>query len=209
MWDLNVETRALSYAGGGLHLIRSSPPETRAIHGITVRDTLGTDPFDGTAVVELAQAEGVWGFAAHSAEHEVKWIGGAMAWICTYKSALRIWPEAPSFSNQGLRCWLEDEGLLILNRELAGPTHRASPDAYVTAHILLALLAAGATGSDMLQWTKEPALLPRCPLGQWRGHAWPEVDSGFLHWILRTIFDRPDVRFCAQNELDRRYPPNE
>jgi exodeoxyribonuclease X len=47
-------------------------------------------------------------------------------------------------------------------------------------------------------------MLPRCPLGDWRGHRWEEVDTGFLDWILRKIHDREDVRFCAARELDRR-----
>ena len=66
------------------------------------------------------------------------------------------------------------------------------------------LIEAGATLEDMMQWTNEPALLPRCPIGDWRGKPWAEVDDGFLHWILRKIFDRDDVRFCAQKELARR-----
>jgi hypothetical protein len=47
-------------------------------------------------------------------------------------------------------------------------------------------------------------LLPRCPIGDWRGHTWDEVEEGFLQWILRKITDREDVRFCAQKELERR-----
>ena len=47
-------------------------------------------------------------------------------------------------------------------------------------------------------------MLPTCPLGDWRGRKWSEVEESFLWWILRRITDREDVRFCAQAELDRR-----
>jgi hypothetical protein len=57
---------------------------------------------------------------------------------------------------------------------------------------------------DMLAWTLQPAMLPTCPLGDWRGHKWSEIDDSFLLWILRKIHDREDVRFCAQAELDHR-----
>ena len=89
--------------------------------------------------------------------------------ICTYKAALRAWPDAPSHSNGALRYWLEDQGLIAIDHTLTQPVHRAGPDAYVTAHILLALFNAGHTGLEMIAWTKEPRLLPTCPIGKFRG----------------------------------------
>lgn len=47
-------------------------------------------------------------------------------------------------------------------------------------------------------------MLPTCPLGDWRGRKWAEVEEGFLLWILRRITDREDVVFCARAELERR-----
>jgi hypothetical protein len=81
--------------------------------------------------------------------------------------------------------------------------HSAMHDARVTAQLLGELLRAGTSIEDMLKWTTEPAMLPTCPLGDWRGKKWSDVDEGFLLWILRKITDREDVRFCAK-ELDRR-----
>lgn len=85
------------------------------------------------------------------------------------------------------------------------PPHRAGPDAYVTAHILKALFAAGATGKDMVAWTKEPRVLPTCPIGaEWRGKKWADVDAGFLRWMLNQAGMEADLRWNAERELDRR-----
>ena len=103
-----------------------------------------------------------------------------------------------------LRYWLEDQGLLSLDHETAMPPHRAGPDAYVTAHILKALFAAGATGKEMVAWTREPRLLPTCPIGKFRGKPWPEVEGGFLQWMLKQADMEADLKWNANRELLRR-----
>ena len=124
--------------------------------------------------------------------------------ICTYKAALRAWPDAPSHSNGALRYWLEDQGLIAIDHTLTQPVHRAGPDAYVTAHILLALFNAGHTGLEMIAWTKEPRLLPTCPIGKFRGKPWSEVEAGFLGWMLRQPTMEPDLKWNAEREIARR-----
>lgn len=181
----------------------SCPPEVRAIHHIAVADTVGCAAFDGPALVELS--DGCAALAAHNMEFENRWLNadGIMPLICTLKSALRVWPEAPSHSNGSLRYWLEDQGLIELDREKAQPPHRAGPDAYVTAHILKALLTR-CTGREMVAWTKEPRLLPTCPIGKFRGKAWADVEGGFLNWMLNQESMEADLKWNAQRELDRR-----
>lgn len=186
--------------------VASIPPETRAVHHISMADVEGCQPFDAAALVEQSDHCAV--IAAHNAEFEEKWlqVDGIIPLLCTYKAALRIWPDAPSHSNGALRYWLEDQGLITgLDHTTAMPPHRAGPDAYVTAHILRALLNAGATGKDMVAWTKEPRVLPTCPIGQqWRGKPWAEVDAGFLQWMLGQASMEADLKWNARRELDRR-----
>ncbi|GBQ86510.1 DNA polymerase III subunit epsilon [Asaia krungthepensis NRIC 0535] len=62
---------------------------------------------------------------------------GGLPWLCTLRASQKLWPEAPRHTNQILRYWLG----LDLDRHLASPAHRAGPDAYVTAHILMRQLA--------------------------------------------------------------------
>lgn len=181
----------------------SIPPETRAVHHISQAEIAGLPPFDPAAMV--MGCIGVSALVAHNYAFEALFIGDhSLPTICTLKAALRVWPEAPGHSNSVLRYWLEDQGLLSLDNATAMPPHRAGPDAYVTAHILKALFAAGATGKDMVAWTKEPRLLPTCPIGKFRGKAWADVESGFLNWMLAQPTMEADLKWNAEREIARR-----
>lgn len=180
--------------------------ETRAVHHIAPADVAGCKPFYAQPFVKAAFAAGAQAIAAHHADFEGQWIGkvlGGMPLICTYKAALRVWPEAPEHKNQVLRYWLEEKGLATIDPALAQPAHRAAPDAYATAHLLKALLSR-ATIDEMIKWTGEPKLLPTIPIGKQRGAKWPEVEEGFLRWMLRTADMDADLKWNAQRELDRR-----
>lgn len=181
------------------------PPEVRAVHHITMAEIIaaGLSHFDPAEVQN--PDKDVTAFAAHNAEFEARFVGDfGLPVICTYKAALRVWPDAPSHSNGALRYWLADQGLLTLDNEAAMPPHRAGPDAYVTAHILKALLATGVSGKEMVAWTKEPRVLPTCPIGKFRGKPWPEVEAGFLNWMLGQATMDEDLKWNARRELDRR-----
>lgn len=179
------------------------PPETRAVHHISPADVAGRPRFDATALV--MGCDGISALVAHNYDFEARFVGEhGLPTICTMKAALRVWPDAPAHCNGVLRYWLEDQGLLTLDHETAMPPHRAGPDAYVTAHILKALFAAGATGRDMVAWTREPRLLPTCPIGKFRGQKWSEVEAGFLSWMLNQPTMEADLKWNAQRELDRR-----
>lgn len=186
--------------------VKAIPPEVRAIHHISMAD-IGEDaaPFDAIALIEGASHCAI--IAAHNMDFEKKFIphaDGVIPLLCTYKAALRAWPDAPSHSNGALRYWLEDQGKIMLNAAMTQPAHRAGPDAYVTAHILKALMADGITAKEMVAWTKEPRLLPTCPLGKMRGKKWPDVDAGFLNWMLAQPTMEEDLKWNARRELERR-----
>lgn len=185
-------------------------PAARAVHHLRPADLEGKAPFDPVALATEAEADGVSAIAAHAWDlYEAKWLAAALPAtirpLCTYKAALRVWPDAPSHSNGALRYWLEDEGLISPDPALCQPAHRAGPDAYITAHILKALLAR-VTGREMIAWTKLPALLPRCPIGDFRGKPWSEVTAGFLKWMIDKPVE-PDLVWNAERELERRSWP--
>lgn len=180
------------------------PPEVRAVHHIALAKVIGQEPFDAIKLVEGSDHCAV--IAAHNMAFEEQWlqIEGIMPRLCTLKAALRVWPGAPAHSNGVLRYWLEDQGLLALDHETAMPPHRAGPDAYVTAHILKALFAAEATGKEMVAWTREPRVLPTCPIGKFRGQQWADVEHGFLNWMTQQPTMESDLKWNAQREIDRR-----
>lgn len=186
---------------------RPCPPEVMAVHHILPEQLQFQEPYSHPSAVmamELcATGEEPECYAAHNAEYETLFVGDlSPRWLCTYKAALRVWPEAPHHGNQSLMYWLGlHQHMCPTTRH---PPHRALPDAYVTAWILQQLLVR-ASVEEMLQWSLEPRLLPRCPIGsEWRGKAWAEVDLGFLHWMMRQPDMEADYKFCANREIERR-----
>ncbi len=181
------------------------PPETMAVHHITEND------FDDDTPVctEERLRQAVWGGAvpdvlvAHNAAFEQQFVTPTVTadlpWICTYKVALRLWPDAPRHTNQVLRYWLG----LNLDRDMASPPHRAGPDAWVTAMILVKMLPL-ASLEDMIAWSAEPKLLPTVPFGKHRGVRWTEAPLDYLQWMGRQTDMDADAIWNAQRELRRR-----
>lgn len=198
--DLDLEAKLIDTPKTWLCAVKEMPPEVRAVHHISLADCAGWDAFDP----DLMFRDPVSAIAAHNSDFETKFFTSPLPVICTYKAALRVWPQAPAHNNGALRYWLEDQGLIAPDHIQTQPAHRAGPDAYVTAHVLLALFNAGATGRDMIAWTKEPRLLPTCPLGKFRGKPWSEVEAGFLGWMLRQPTMEPDLKWNAEREIARR-----
>lgn len=182
------------------------PPETSAIHHIIDSDVTISPTF--IELIPYLRRQFYFNgliAVAHNASCEKTVIdrldlGFEVPWLCTYKAALRVWPEARSHSNEGLRYFLG----LGTGRSKAQNVHSAAHDVEVTSQILMKLLEV-TTVEDMLKWTLEPRLLPRCPIGKWRNHPWNEVDYGFLEWMVYKAFDMdPDLKWNANRELERR-----
>ena len=181
------------------------PPETMAVHHITEADFTPNTPV--CTLERLQQA--IWGgerpdvLVAHNCAFEQLFLQGTapagLPWICTYKVALHVWPEAPRHSNQVLRYWRG----LKLEAALAMPPHRAGPDAYVSAQLLTELLGS-ASVEQMVQWTSQPKRLPTLPFGKHRGLPWPEVPLDYLQWMARQADMDADAIWCAQQEVARR-----
>ncbi|MEH0194535.1 exonuclease domain-containing protein [Caulobacter sp. CCNWLY153] len=180
---------------------RPIPPEASAVHHIIDSDVAPYDSFEKSWPLFLAPEDRA--LAAHQADYERAFIKpdmtGDRPWICTWKSALRLWPEAPSHGLQALRYYL---GLAGVERAQAAPPHRAGPDAYVCAHLLAHMLTVATVG-QLIAWSAEPALQVKVPFGQHRGQRWTAMDDGFLVWVLERDFDE-HVHFTARHEQSRR-----
>ncbi|GBU18072.1 MULTISPECIES: exonuclease domain-containing protein [Methylobacterium] len=183
------------------------PPETSAVHHIVDADVAGAEAWDDFAHTILDPRRHDRGdeppiaFAAHNAKFEQQWcaaLTGGTPWICTYRCALRVWPDAPNHQNNTLRYWLK----LPADRRRAEPTHRAGPDAYVTAYLLKALLNS-ASVEQLIHWSAEPALLARCTFGKHRNTLWRDVPSDYLRWAAGQQMDE-DVAHTVRHELKRR-----
>ncbi|MFJ6023093.1 DNA polymerase III subunit epsilon [Brevundimonas sp. NPDC092305] len=199
-WRLGDERGSLLTNPG-----RPISPDTMAVHHIRDEDVEGAPFWIRAASAVLRPEEGVLALAAHRAAFEQRYctprLAGGVEWICTWKCAMRLWPDLPRFSNQMLRYLRRPEGL---DHALGLPAHRALPDAYVTAHHLRDMLNLS-TPAQLIAWSREPGLLPRVPTGPERGKPWSAVDDAAL---IGLASDRDQsLRFSAETELQRRGRP--
>lgn len=203
--DLSLPERAI---GNPVSWLCGTPykmtPENRAIHHINPATLIGKPLFDADAFNDQAETDGVTCWAAHNADFECRFWTPRLPIVCTYKSALRAWPDAPGHSNSVLRYWLEDQGRLAGFNYANATVHRAGQDSYVTSWILRCLLKDGHSGKTLLQWSKEPPLFPRIPLGKFKGQPWSAADNGWLQWAAFKSDLSDDIKHNARLELDRR-----
>lgn len=190
---------------------RPCPPEVLAVHHILDEERVGLPLFDRTSSRTFLSnlPEGTVAFAAHNAAFEQgflhdsgqadqpSWFG--LPWICTYKCALHLWPDAPRHTNQALRYWLG----LAVDAERAAPPHRAGPDAYVTAAILQRMLEV-TTLEQLLAWSAQPRPMPVFTFGKHKGHKITEVDRDYLSWIVNKSDMDADTKGACRLELERR-----
>lgn len=175
--------------------------EARAVHHISEDDIADAPPIT-TGFMKLGDGGPTY-YCAHNADFERAFFGGGgVPFICTYKVALRVWPDAPSHSLQVLRYWLD----LDIDQEKGLPAHRAGPDAYVGAALMARILSEpGAPDLDtMVRWSKGPALLPRINFGKHKGEKWSDLPSDYLRWIVdKSDLDR-DAKANARHWLKQR-----
>lgn len=180
---------------------RPIPIEATAVHHITDAMVAGAPPPDVACRALSMGNPDV--FFAHNADFEREFFGGEPL-ACSYKIALRFWPEAEKHSNQFLRYFFGFE----LDRAKTEPPHRAGQDAYVTAHIVARIMeeaaARGISMDEMIRWSKGPALLPRIPFGKHRGSRWEDLPTDYLRWIVdKSDLDR-DAKANARHHLKQR-----
>lgn len=166
---------------------RPISPLASAVHRIVDSDVAGAQPFDRVAPII---AEGVDVLAAHNDRFEQQ-VGAANNWvpdlrrICTWKVALRLWPEAPGHKLQELRFWL---GLRI-DRSLADQAHSAGADSYVAARLLKVSLQSISV-EDAVAISAEPAIMPYLTFSEHAMKPIAEVPTSFLEWIVNPVGKR-------------------
>lgn len=204
-YDVHSDDKRVERVGS--HLVnpgRPIPPEASAVHHLIDADVAAAETFD--AVWKSYVVNAPIYYAAHNCDFERAYVPtpASAQWICTYKSALRAWSDAPGHSNQVLRYWMGLDGAVGFDREIAAQAHRAEADAYVTAWILMRLLDQVAI-DDLLSWTNEPRLYPRLTFGKYRSLKWAEVPEDYLRWLRDGQHQLDgDWRHGANVELERR-----
>lgn len=175
-----------------------------AAHHLTEEMVKEGAPFD--AALKASRIREADFLCAHNSAFDSGFLKIDKPWICTYRCARHLWPDAPSYSNQVLRYWMkldEDslysgDGALIMTL----PPHRALPDAWVTAHILSKMLAEmDETPEHLVELTKKPILMKTVSFGAHRGKLWKEVPHSYLAWMMRQKDFDADAIFTAKHHL--------
>lgn len=181
------------------------PPASSAVHHIIDADLVGAPAFD-EAIVPYRGADF---YVAHNAPFDAGFLAEPLGakpeqWICTFKAALRAWPEAPGHSNQALRYWLgEVEPFGFTRAEL--PSHAAASDCIVTAAIFHRLLKTeGVTFALMKQWSAEPALFTVMNFGKHAGTRYDQIPADYLEWMIKQQDMDESKKFSARYWLNER-----
>lgn len=183
---------------------RDVPPESSAVHHL-----IGDDLVNAPDLADvLERFTGAGAYIAHNCDFERKYLAqhfGSAPWVCTYKVALRAWPDAPGHNLQTLRYWRGHARPFNIPRAQIDP-HRALSDCIVTAAILDELLnEVGWT--NMIRWSSEPPLLTYCRFGtKHKGKRYDAIaaeDPSYLTWIIEKSDLDADTKWNAAYWLER------
>lgn len=177
---------------------RSIPPEACAVHHITDKDVEGAPSWIEAQHSHLTNGNPTV-YAAFQMKFDRQWFEPiGVQWICVYKCALTLAPNAPGWSNQILRYWLK----LQVDPDISQPPHSAGSDTHVTAHLLRRMLTK-ATPEQLIEISSRPVLLPRLTFGKHAMQPCETIPDGYWRWVMQQDFDE-DVKHTAFHYLNQR-----
>lgn len=192
------------------------PIDAMAVHHITDEQVKDAPPAYAVAHNIAAYLYGKT-IVCHNADYDSKIMRRLLSvptttdFLCTWRLASKLWPDAPGYKNQELRYWRK----YIIDLGGRSP-HRAAPDAIVTAYIfreLFGIFTAGfkqQTGKDpsiedLLRFERQPIKISKMPFGKHKGMPMDEVPYDYLMWMIRKIPDlSPDLKWTVENMLKSR-----
>ncbi|MCZ8098159.1 MAG: hypothetical protein O9972_09605 [Burkholderiales bacterium] len=186
---------------------RPIPPSSRAVHHISDDEAM-SGIYASTAFMRLMGRAGDVPapdyFVAHNATAERDFFrGGAIPWICTFRAAVRLWPDEEAHKLQHLRYSLG----LKLDQPRGLPAHRAGPDSYVGAALMAEILTTKLGEVDLatlVRWSKGAPLFQRLSFGKHKGKRFDEVPLDYLYWIIDKSDMGPDVKSNARHWIKKR-----
>jgi exodeoxyribonuclease X len=139
---------------------------------------------------------------AHNADFDSKFLPEIVhnPWICTYRCAKKIWPNAPGYSNQVLRYWLQIKPDLSLAPTVRPRApHQALYDVATTTGILLKMLEKHPP-AELFQFS-QPTLLKTIEFGKHKGTPFTQVPKDYLVWLADQPKLDQDVKFTIDSIL--------
>lgn len=172
--------------------------QAMAIHHIT-EEMVASAPRIATVI---GRYHGSPYYVAHNAAFDRRMLPEMHGqWICTLKLARKLYPGL-KYSNQHLRQAL---GLQVTTP--AGlHAHRALYDCYVTAALLIRIIADSGWGADeMVAYSSQATLVTQLKFGKYRGETLARIareDPGYLQWVLANLKDlSADMRYSINHFL--------
>lgn len=182
--------------------------EARATHHITDEEIAGGIS-QADAIAMFLEGDPDY-FVAHNIEFDRQFlpVRDDQA-LCTLKAATHAWEDAPRHSNGVLRYYLDFNQpksyrpYFDVSRSM--PAHRAQPDTYVTAFILIELLQKFSPG-ELMGFTLQPRKIIKWPMGQFFGKLLtdPCADLGYFRWVIGKADMDPDLVHACKLEMQRR-----
>ena len=179
---------------------RPIPPGASAVHHLIDEDVRNAPPLSDV----IGRFKGADFYVAHNADFERSFFAAKGIelgpWICTYKCALRVWPELDGHSNQELRYALGRASPFPGFERAAISPHRAASDVIITAAVFEELIK-HARWSELVQWSSEPALHTRFHFGKYRGKRYDEIaasDPDYLRWIIEKSELEEGIKHSAR-----------
>ena len=180
------------------------PPAAMGVHHITDAMVEHADPNVGRVIVDMEKDigfDGVEYIAFHNAKFDRQFLENefnpGINYICTYKVAAYLYPDAPNHKNATIYYYLGIHEYPPF--DLEGETlHRALPDAMITASILMVMLQQLSI-DRMVEISGKPILQKKIGFGKHFGKLWSEIDDGYINWILGKAADfDEDVVYTAR-----------
>lgn len=179
--------------------------KARAAHHINPRDLNGAPDTQYVAKF-LHWPKAPDYFAAHKADFDFQFIETDVPVICTLACARQVWKDAPAHTNQVLRYYLDLDADPDFSPVRAEPPHRALPDTYVTALILIELLRAFPV-EQLLAWSGNVAtsnVIKHLPFGEHKGVPLDEVPLKYLNWVVTMSSATPNIKEACAEAAKRR-----
>jgi exodeoxyribonuclease X len=177
---------------------RSIPAEASAVHHITDEDVENAMSLqEACTLLPGSKAEA---YAAHNAAFDKSFLKGLpdRPWVCSWKCAMSVWPDAPGYGNQVLRYYL-GFSVPVAGGRGAFP-HSALYDALTTAGILLRLLEVKPL-EELIKISSEPVLLRKMPFGKHKGMLFKDVPRDYLRWLFRQTDLDEDLAHTLRHHL--------
>ena len=213
-----VEIAAVEGNGDRIHtLIKPTTPISfgaMATHHITPAMVENAPSFEAvvdaylrpTDIQELEADELFPVLVMHNAEFDRAFLPPhlqELSFICTWRCAVALFPDAESHSNGSL--WYELGLDHEMPEEAGSMPHRALFDAIMTndlVHYMIKYVAetnpnVGDPIDHLIWLTTQPILLKKCRFGKHRDKLWSEIPRDYLQWCLRQDFDE-DVKFTCR-----------